>query len=58
MRKDTITFSGAGGTQLHAALWLPEGEVKKAGFEDTTPLVKKLSFETYNQKFALKRKPA
>lgn len=27
-------------------------QVKKAGFDNTTPLVKKLSFETYNQKFA------
>ena len=27
------------------------GECKKAGFDNTTPLVKKLSFETYNQKF-------
>lgn len=30
-------------------------QVKKAGFERTTPLVKKLSFETYNQKFAPNR---
>ena len=28
-----------------------KGEWKKAGFDNTTALVKKLSFETYNQKF-------
>ena len=28
------------------------GERKKAGFDGTTPLVKKLSFETYNTKFS------
>ena len=28
-----------------------KGEFKKAGFDGTTPLVKQLSFETYNQKF-------
>ena len=28
-----------------------KGECKKAGFDGTTALVKKLSFETYNQKF-------
>lgn len=28
-----------------------KGEWKKAGFDNTTTLVKKLSFETYNQKF-------
>ena len=28
-----------------------KGQCRKAGFDDTTALVKKLSFETYNQKF-------
>ncbi|MBQ4089514.1 MAG: alpha/beta fold hydrolase [Clostridia bacterium] len=27
------------------------GQIKKSGFDGTTPLVQKLSFETYNQKF-------
>ncbi len=27
-------------------------EIKKAGFDNTTPLVQKLSFDSYNQKFA------
>ena len=29
---------------------LVKGETEKAGFDETTPLVKKLSFETYNRK--------
>ena len=28
-----------------------EGQIKKEGFNHTTPLVRKLSFGTYNQKF-------
>ena len=31
---------------------LVKGEIKKAGFDNTTPLVKKLSFDTYNKRFA------
>jgi len=33
-------------------------QIKKSGFDGTTPLVKKLSFETYNQKFAPNRTQA
>ena len=29
-----------------------KSQIKKSGFDSTTPLVRKLSFETYNQKFA------
>ena len=32
-----------------------EGQIKKEGFNHTTPLVRKLSFGTYNQKFAPNR---
>ena len=30
-------------------------QIRKAGFDNTTPLVRKLSFDTYNQKFAPNR---
>ncbi len=35
-----------------------KGQIPKAGFDGTTPLVKKLSFETYNQKFKPNRTPS
>ena len=35
-----------------------KSQIKKGGFDNTTPLVKKLSFETYNQKFAPNRTPS
>lgn len=35
-----------------------KGQIKKAGFDETTPLVKQLSFETYNKKFAPNRTPS
>ena len=34
---------------------LVKGQIRKAGFDCTTPLVRKLSFETYNRKFAPNR---
>lgn len=37
---------------LGALKLLVKGEIKKAGFDNTTPLVQKLSFETYNKRFA------
>lgn len=37
---------------LGALKLLVKGEIKKAGFDNTTPLVQKLSFETYNKQFA------
>lgn len=47
------------GTQSSAVLGalklLVKGEIKKAGFDHTTPLVQKLSFETYNKQFAPNR---
>lgn len=35
-----------------------KGQIPRAGFDGTTPLVKKLSFETYNQKFKPNRTPS
>lgn len=44
------------GTQPNAVLGalklLVKGQIKKAGFDNTTPLVQKLSFDTYNKPFA------
>ena len=39
------------GAVLSVMKAIVKGECRKAGFDDTTALVKKLSFETYNQKF-------
>lgn len=43
---------------LGAIMMVVRSQVKKAGFEGTTPLIKKLSFETYNGKFAPNRTEA
>lgn len=43
---------------LSGVMTVVKTQLKKAGFEGTTPLVKKLSFETYNQKFAPNRTEA
>ena len=29
MRKDTFTFTGTGGCELHASVWMPDQEPKK-----------------------------
>lgn len=39
------------GAVLSIIMAIVKTQIKKAGFDNTTPLVKKLSFETYNQKF-------
>ena len=36
---------------LKAIIAVVKGEIKKAGWDQTTPLVQSLSFETYNKKF-------
>ena len=43
---------------LGAIMMVVKSQVKKAGYEGTTPLVKKLSFGTYNGKFAPNRTEA
>lgn len=43
------------GFQLAIARQLVEKEIHKAGEEHTSPVIKKLSFETYNKKFAPNR---
>lgn len=43
---------------LELMMAIVKGQIKKAGFDATTPLVKKLSFETYNQKFQPNRTPS
>ncbi len=40
------------GPILSIIMAITKTQIKKTGFDYTTPLVKKLSFETYNQKFA------
>ena len=45
-------------TVLGAIMMVVKSQVKKAGYEGTTPLVKKLSFGTYNGKFAPNRTKA
>lgn len=35
-----------------------KGQIRKAGFDGTTPLVRKLSFDTYNQKFRPNHTPS
>jgi len=46
------------GWLLAVMMAIVKGEMKKAGFDGTTPLVKKLSFETYNGKFKPNRTTA
>lgn len=46
------------GAVLALMMGIVKGQAKKAGFDQTTPLVKKLSFDTYNQKFAPNRTPS
>ena len=43
---------------LSVLMAIVKGQCKKAGFDSTTPLVKKLSFETYNKHFAPNRTQA
>ena len=43
---------------LSALKSLIKGQIRKVGFDQTSPLVRKLSFETYNQKFKPNRTPA
>ena len=43
---------------LSVLQWIIQKEWNKAGFDNTTDLVKKLSFETYNQKFRPNRTDA
>ena len=40
---------------LNAIIGIVKGEIKKAGWNQTTPLVRNLSFGTYNKKFAPNR---
>lgn len=40
------------GAVLSVMMAIVKSEINKVGYDQTTPLVKKLSFETYNQKFA------
>jgi alpha-beta hydrolase superfamily lysophospholipase len=40
------------GALLSVMMAIVKTQIKKVGFDKTTPLVQKLSFETYNQKFA------
>ena len=40
------------GAVLSVMMAIIKNEIHKVGYDQTTPLVKKLSFETYNQKFA------
>ncbi|MBQ7841452.1 MAG: alpha/beta hydrolase [Lachnospiraceae bacterium] len=46
------------GAILSVMIAIVRGQIKKVGFEKTTPLVKKLSFETYNHKFQPNRTPS
>ena len=39
------------GWLLSVMIRIVQGQIKKAGFDQTTDLVRRLSFETYNQKF-------
>lgn len=57
----TTIIMGTGcqpGPVLSLMMAIVKTQIKKAGFDHTTPLVKKLSFETYNQKFAPNRTPS
>ena len=46
------------GTILSVMMSIVKTQIKKAGFDKTTALVKQLSFETYNQKFKPNRTPS
>lgn len=51
---DGVIIMGTGsypGWLLSAMIAVVRGQIKKGGFDNTTDLVRKLSFETYNQKF-------
>lgn len=43
---------------LSVMMVIVKTQIKKAGFDETTALVKQLSFETYNQKFKPNRTPS
>jgi alpha-beta hydrolase superfamily lysophospholipase len=46
------------GWLLWVMQWIVKGQIKKAGFDKTTDLVRQLSFGTYNQKFKPNRTAA
>ena len=46
------------GWLLSVMQWIVKGQIKKAGFDKTTDLVRQLSFGTYNQKFKPNRTAA
>ena len=46
------------GWLLAVMRWIVKGQIKKAGFDRTTDLVRQLSFGTYNQKFKPNRTSA
>lgn len=46
-----------GNLSLNWAKSIIKKEIKKSGFDNTTPLIKKLSFETYNKKFSPNKTP-
>ena len=46
------------GWLLSVMRWIVKGQIKKAGFDGTTELVRQLSFGTYNQKFKPNRTSA
>lgn len=46
------------GWLLSVMQWIVKGQIKKAGFDKTTDLVRQLSFGTYNQKFKPSRTAA
>lgn len=43
---------------LSLMMAIVKGQIRQAGFDKTTPLVKKLTFESYNQKFRPNRTPS
>lgn len=43
---------------LSVLMWVAKGEINKSGFNQNTPLVQKLSFETYNKQFKPNRTPS
>lgn len=46
------------GALLSLMMAVVKGEIRKADFDNTTSLIKQLSFETYNQKFKPNRTPS